>query len=128
VPHRAVFTGKGVPCVYAVDTDEVALIDRATIEKLGNVDAILAYLDAADFEVPLLHIVGTTSRAGEEAAGGKVVGEGADATEPVAICLVSVGAVVALAELEEEDRSVPGRYAIVLDQADLDRARATTIR
>lgn len=122
VAHRVIFTGKNVPCVYAVDTDEVALIDRATVEKLGNVEAILAYLGAADFEVPLLHIVGMQTGAGEEAADVKVAGEAPDPAKPSAICcLVSVGAVVALAELEEEDQSVPGLYAIVLDQADIDQ-------
>jgi len=55
--QRAVFTGEGVIRLFPVDGDDGVLIDRATVMELGNVEAIIAYLDAADFEVPLLHIV-----------------------------------------------------------------------
>ncbi|WP_206240159.1 hypothetical protein [Novosphingobium terrae] len=108
--QRAVFTGVGEIRLFPVDADDGVLIDRATVMKFGNIEAIIAYLDSADYGVPPLMIVGTPSEADGNAA------------KPSAICcLVSVGATVAPAELEDEDRSVPGLYAIVVDQADVDR-------
>jgi len=55
--QRAVFTGEGAIRLFPVDGDDGVLIDRAAVMNLGNIEAIIAYLDAADFEVPLLHIV-----------------------------------------------------------------------
>jgi hypothetical protein len=52
--ERVVFTGQGEPTRYAIDEDNVVLVDRATIETLGDLDAVLAYLDAAEFDVPPL--------------------------------------------------------------------------
>jgi hypothetical protein len=94
-----------VPFVYAVDLDDVPLIDRATVEELGHKEAILAYLAAADFAVPALEVV--------EARGA------ADAR--LTSCRVSVLATVSEADLGAEDRDVPGLYAIGVDRAAIAR-------
>ena len=52
--ERVVFTGSGEPISYAADEDDRVMIDRDTAEWLGSIDAIRAYFDAAEFEVPPL--------------------------------------------------------------------------
>lgn len=56
VTTRTVFAGYGEPRSYAASDDDRVLIDRATIERLGSVEAIIAYLDAAECPVPALAI------------------------------------------------------------------------
>lgn len=55
--ERVVFTGAGDPRSYLTDEDDCVVIERGTVERLGSVPAILAYLDAADVAVPALTIV-----------------------------------------------------------------------
>jgi hypothetical protein len=55
--QRCIFTGEGDLRIFPVDAEDDVLIDRATVMELGSVEAILAYLDAADFAVPPLLIV-----------------------------------------------------------------------
>ena len=57
-PERVVFTGKGEPTSYAADEDDQIVIVRDTIERLGSVEVILAYFDAADMPVPPLVVEG----------------------------------------------------------------------
>lgn len=56
--ERVVFTGTGEARSHTADEDDRILIDRATIEQLGSVEAILAHFDAADAAVPPLIIDG----------------------------------------------------------------------
>lgn len=55
--QRCIFTGQGEMSIFPVDEEDDVLIDRATVMQLGTMEAILAYLDAADFAVPPLVIV-----------------------------------------------------------------------
>ncbi|WP_176400293.1 hypothetical protein [Sphingobium sp. Z007] len=57
-PERVVFSGTGAPRSFAVSEDDVAMIDRETIERLGSLEAALAYFEAADFVVPPLVVEG----------------------------------------------------------------------
>ena len=57
-PERVVFTGRGEPTSYAADEDDQIVIVRDTIERLGSVEVILAYFDAADVPVPPLVVEG----------------------------------------------------------------------
>ena len=52
--ERTVFTGSGEPQCYAADEDDYVLIGRCTVERLGSIEAIIAYFDAADFPIPPL--------------------------------------------------------------------------
>ena len=61
--ERVVFTGEGVPRSYTADEDDHVVICRATIEKLGSFEAVLAHFDAADVPIPPLAIEGEPSRA-----------------------------------------------------------------
>ena len=55
--ERAVFTGEGEVRTYASTDDDVVVIDRETIVRLGSADAIVAYFDNADAVPPGLQIV-----------------------------------------------------------------------
>lgn len=117
--QRAVYPGQGEIRFFPVDESDDVLIDRAIVTQLGNVEAIIAYLDSADFAVPPLVIV-ATSENGEDP--GKNAAPSSAATGiPAALCVVTVVAHVPLETLESEDRTVPGLYALVLEQADIDR-------
>lgn len=59
--ERVVFTGEGEPISYAADEDEHVVIGREIVEKLGSLDAIIAYFDAADTGVPPLVVEGDPS-------------------------------------------------------------------
>lgn len=50
--ERVVFTGDGEPASYDADESDRIFVDRATVERLGSVEAILARFDAADFALP----------------------------------------------------------------------------
>lgn len=52
--ERVVFTREGEPASYAADEDDRVVIYRDTVERLGSVEAILAFFDAADVPVPPL--------------------------------------------------------------------------
>lgn len=56
--ERVVFTGEDEPISYAADEDDDVVIARGTVEKLGSLEAILAYFDAADAKLPPLVIEG----------------------------------------------------------------------
>lgn len=56
--ERVVFTGEGEPISYAADEDDDVVIARGTVEKLGSLEAILAYFDAADAKRPPLVVEG----------------------------------------------------------------------
>lgn len=53
-PERVVFTGQGEPMSCATDEDDYIVIGRGTVEKLGSIEAILAYFDAANVAIPPL--------------------------------------------------------------------------
>lgn len=57
-PERVVFTGSGEPASFVADEEDRILIDRATVDRLVTIDAVLAYFAAADFAVPPLHVEG----------------------------------------------------------------------
>ena len=50
--ERSVFAGIGEPRSFVADEDDCVLIDRASIERLGSIDAVLAHFDAADRPIP----------------------------------------------------------------------------
>ena len=52
--ERAVFDGSGGPRSYDADESDRIFVDRATVERLGSVEAILARFDGADFALPPL--------------------------------------------------------------------------
>lgn len=54
--ERVVFTGSGAPRSFPAEVDDHVVIDRDTVERLGSIEAIRAYFDAADFVVPPLVI------------------------------------------------------------------------
>lgn len=54
--ERVVFRGEGEPQSYLVSDGDDVLIDRATVLALGDLDAILAYFEAAAFDVPALMV------------------------------------------------------------------------
>lgn len=56
--ERVVFTGDGEPVAYAADEDDRVVIGSETAERLGSIEAILAYFDAADTGVPPLMFEG----------------------------------------------------------------------
>lgn len=59
--ERVVFTGAGDPRSYLTDEDDRVVIERGTVERLGSVEAIRAYFEAADVPVPPLVLEGEAS-------------------------------------------------------------------
>lgn len=57
--ERIVFDGKTGPLNYSVDDDDHIVLHEQTIDQLGSIRAIRAYLKPAAFEVPPLAIVET---------------------------------------------------------------------
>jgi len=57
-PERVIATGDGMLNVCAVTDDDEVVLDRATIDQLGSMDAIRAFFTAADFQVPPFHVEG----------------------------------------------------------------------
>ncbi|OUC56757.1 hypothetical protein CA262_08130 [Sphingobium sp. GW456-12-10-14-TSB1] len=57
-PERVVFTGEGEPVSYPADEAGHVVMNRGTAERLGSLEAIVAWFDAADFRVPPLIIEG----------------------------------------------------------------------
>ena len=55
--ERIVFDGKTGPLNYSVDDDDHIVLHEQTIDQLGSMRAIRAYLKPAAFEVPPLVIV-----------------------------------------------------------------------
>ena len=55
--ERIVFNGKGGPLNYSVDDDDHIVLHEQTIDLLGSMRAIRAYLKPAAFDVPPLVIV-----------------------------------------------------------------------
>ncbi|CAH1667027.1 hypothetical protein [Chelatococcus asaccharovorans] len=66
--ERVVFTGDGAPWSYIADECDRILVDRATVEQLGSIEAILAHFDAANAVLPPLAVEGETTRKPSEAA------------------------------------------------------------
>jgi hypothetical protein len=56
-PERIVYDGKTGPLNYDVDDDDQVVIHAHTIEQLGSMRAIRAYLKAAEIVLPPLVIV-----------------------------------------------------------------------
>ena len=54
--ERVVFDGSGDPRSYDADESDRIFVDRATVERLGSIEAILAHFDSANFAVPPLAI------------------------------------------------------------------------
>ncbi len=55
--ERVVFTGYGEPSSYPADEDDHVMLAREMAEKLGSIEAIIGYFNAADIAVPPLDIV-----------------------------------------------------------------------
>ena len=56
--ERVVFEGGTEPEYYAADEVDEVVITRRMVEKLGTIEAILAYFDAADVTIPPLVVEG----------------------------------------------------------------------
>ncbi len=56
--ERVVHRGDGALHGYAVDGDDVVMIDRQTVERLGTLDAIFAHFGEADVIIPPLVVTG----------------------------------------------------------------------
>ena len=56
--ERIVFRGEGAPDSFIVDESDRVLIDRHEAVRRGSVEAILAYFDEAEFDVPPLVVEG----------------------------------------------------------------------
>jgi hypothetical protein len=54
--ERIVFDGKTGPLNYSVDEDDHVVLHEQTIDQLGSIRAIRAYLKPASFVVPALRI------------------------------------------------------------------------
>ena len=54
--QRVVFDGSSDPRSYDADESDRIFVDRATVERLGSVEATLAHFDAAEFVLPPLVI------------------------------------------------------------------------
>ena len=54
--ERIVFDGMKGPLNYSVDEDDHVVLHEQTIDQLGTIRAIRAYLKPASFEVPALRI------------------------------------------------------------------------
>ena len=50
--ERVVFDGSGELVSYDADQSDRIFVDRATVERLGSVEAILAHFDGAEFVLP----------------------------------------------------------------------------
>lgn len=57
-PERVIHRGEGILSSYVVTEDDVVVIAREAIERLGSLDAVLAHFDDADFAVPPLAVEG----------------------------------------------------------------------
>lgn len=55
---RVVFERGTEPEYYAADEVDEVVITRRMVEKLGSIEAILAYFDAADITIPPLVVDG----------------------------------------------------------------------
>lgn len=55
-PQRVVFTGQGEPVSYPADEAGHVVMNRGTAERLGSLEAIIAWFDAGDFRVPPLSV------------------------------------------------------------------------
>jgi hypothetical protein len=75
-PERVVFEGVGEPRHYALDEDDRVVIDRATLDRLGSVEAARAFFAAAEFAPPPLVLGGPRpdGRRGGEAGSGDRAG------------------------------------------------------
>jgi hypothetical protein len=62
--ERVVFSGAGEPRSYIADEEDRILIDRGIVERLGSLEAILAYFGEADAGVPPLVVVDAAAVAG----------------------------------------------------------------
>lgn len=67
-PERVVFTGFGAPTSYIADEEDRILIDRATLEALGSLEAVIVHFDAAEAAIPALAIVDDVEPPGSSAA------------------------------------------------------------
>lgn len=72
--ERIIFRGEGAPDSFIVDESDRVLIDRHEVVRRGSVEAVLAYFDEAEFEVPPLIVerdlaVGTEARRREATHG-----------------------------------------------------------
>ncbi|WP_030540242.1 hypothetical protein [Sphingobium sp. DC-2] len=56
--ERVIFTGKGETACYPVDESDTVMISRPALKQLGSIEAILAWFDAADFDIPPLVLAG----------------------------------------------------------------------
>ena len=50
--ERVVFTGTGEPISYPCDEDDHVVIAREHVSRLGSIEAVIAYFDAADLTIP----------------------------------------------------------------------------
>jgi len=57
-PERVIHCGEGILSSYVVTEDDVVVIAREAIERLGSLDAVLAHFDDADFAPPPLAVEG----------------------------------------------------------------------
>ena len=55
--ERVVFDGADEPRSYDADESDRVFVDRATVERLGSVEAILAHFNAAEFALPPLTLL-----------------------------------------------------------------------
>jgi hypothetical protein len=55
--ERVVFTGDGEPSSYPADEDDHVMLAHEMAEKLGSIEAITGYFNAADVSIPPLEIV-----------------------------------------------------------------------
>lgn len=73
-PERVIHRGEGILSSYVVTEDDVVVIAREAIERMGSLDAVLAHFDDADFAVPPLAVEGddqsATARASNQCAKG----------------------------------------------------------
>lgn len=60
--ERIVFAGSGDPVTYAADEADCIIINRSEAERLGSIEAILAWFDAADAPIPALRVEGDPER------------------------------------------------------------------
>lgn len=56
--ERIIFRGEGAPDSFIVDESDRVLIDRHEVVRRGSLEAVLAYFDEAEFEVPPLIVEG----------------------------------------------------------------------
>ncbi|TCM28128.1 MULTISPECIES: hypothetical protein [unclassified Novosphingobium] len=64
---RVVFTGEGVPSGYTADEEDTVMMSRDLLQKLGSLEAALAWFAAADFAVPPLVVTDGTGDARQTA-------------------------------------------------------------